>query len=332
MRYRKFGRLGWQVSELGFGAWAIGGGWGQVDDREAVTTLHTALDAGINFIDTAQVYGDGHSEQLVGRVLKERGGPGERIYVATKIPPRGKLWWTEPEFDDLEQFYTPEYLRERVELSLRRLGVEAIDLMQLHTWTRGFNKHTSWSDTFNVLVEEGKLLGFGISASEKRPEDVTPLLEAGRIDAVQVIYNLFEQRTGKSVLEPALSHELGVIVRVPLDEGSLTGKFTDQTTFASGDFRRHFFRGNNLRATVRRVEEIRSFKEQNFPELSMVELALRFCTSHPAASTTIVGVRNRDQLRGNLRVTELDHFSPEQLRELERFAWTREFWSEEVSA
>jgi len=141
MRYRTFGRLGWQVSEIGFGAWAIGGdAWGKTDDKESLATLHEAIDSGINFIDTAQAYGNGHSERLIGKVLAERSS-NERVYVATKIPPAGKLWWVDPEFDDIEQFYPSKYLRERVEFSLRNLGTETVDLVQLHTWSRGFNKY-----------------------------------------------------------------------------------------------------------------------------------------------------------------------------------------------
>ncbi|MBN2289563.1 MAG: aldo/keto reductase, partial [Candidatus Glassbacteria bacterium] len=285
MRYRTFGRLGWQVSEIGFGGWAIGGDWGKVEDSEALATLHEALDSGINFIDTAQGYGDGHSEELIGRVLAERGSGAGRVYVATKIPPAGKLWWVDPDFDDIGQFYPPAYLRERVELSLKRLGTEAVDLMQLHTWTAGFNQHDEWYETLESLRREGKLHGFGISASEKRPGDVVPSVEAGRLDSVQVIYNLFEQRTARSVLEPCGRHHTAAIVRVPLDEGSLTGKFSEKTTFAKGDFRRHFFRGNNLKATLRRVGEIKRFKDEHYPGLSLVELALLFCKSHPDAST-----------------------------------------------
>jgi aryl-alcohol dehydrogenase-like predicted oxidoreductase len=323
--------MGWQVSEISFGAWAIGGdAWGKVDDAESVATLHEALDSGVNFIDTAQAYGDGHSEELIGRVLAERGRQ-DRVYVATKIPPEGKLWWVDPDFDDIEQFYPSSYLRERVELSLRRLGTETIDLMQLHTWTSGFNKYDEWYQTLEKLREEGKLLAFGISASEKRPEDVTPLVEAGRIDSVQVIYNLFEQRTAKSVIEPCGKNNVATIIRVPLDEGSLTGKFTGKTRFGKGDFRRHFFRGNNLKATVEKVEEIRRFKDERYPEITMVELALLFCLSHPASSTVIVGIKNKEQLRSNLKVTAHDLFTPEQLEELKQFEWEREFWTEEVN-
>lgn len=333
MRYRTFGRLGRRVSEIGFGAWAIGGdAWGRVEDSESLKTLHEALDSGVNFIDTAQAYGDGHSEELIGKALAERGKKGERVLVATKIPPAGKLWWVPRDFDDIEQFYPAKYLRERVELSLKRLGVDTLDLVQLHTWTAGFNRHEAWRETLESLRGEGKLLGYGISASEAHPEDVTPLVEAGRIDSVQVIYNLFEQGTARSVLAPCARNNVGTIIRVPLDEGSLTGKFSPDHKFPKGDFRRHYFRGDNLKVTLNRVEEIRKFKDSRYPDKSMIELALLFTLSNPHSSTVIVGIKNRDQLRQNLKVAEMDLFTPEQMNELARFEWNRDPWSQDLKA
>ncbi len=334
MRYRTFGRLGWKVSGIGFGAWAIGGdAWGKTDDSESVRTLEEALDSGINFIDTAQVYGDGHSEELIGKVLAGRGSGAERIYVATKIPPADKkLWWVDPDYDDIQRFYPAAWLRERVDLSLKRLRVDTLDLVQLHTWTSGFNQYTEWQETFEELRAQGKLSGYGISASEQRPADVTPLVEAGRIDSVQVIYNLFEQGTGRTVLAPCGRNNVGTIIRVPLDEGSLTGKFNAQTTFPKGDFRRHYFRGDNLKVTLGHVEEVRKYKAARYPELSMVDLALLFTLSHPDSSTVIVGLKNREQLRQNLKVTGMELFGPSALSELARFEWNRDPWSQDLTA
>ncbi len=334
MRYRTFGRLGWKVSELSFGAWAIGGdAWGRTDDSESLRTLEEALDLGVNFIDTAQAYGDGHSEELIGRTLAARGSGAERVYVATKIPPADKkLWWVDPDYDDIQRFYPSAYLRERVELSLRRLKVETLDLIQLHTWTSGFNKYTEWQETLEDLRRQGKLLAYGISASEQRPADVTPLVEAGRIDSVQVIYNLFEQGTGRTVLAPCGRNGVATIVRVPLDEGSLTGKFTAQTTFPKGDFRRHYFRGDNLKVTLEHVERVRQFKAERYPELSMVDLALLYTLSHPDAGTVIVGLKNREQLRQNLKVTGMELFKPTALAELAQFEWNRDPWSQDLKA
>ncbi len=328
MRYRTFGRMGWKVSELGFGAWAVGGdAWGRMDDEVSVRTMHQALEQGINFIDTAQAYGNGHSERLIGRVLSERSG-GERVYVATKIPPCGKHWWVDRDFDDIGQFYPAGYLRQRVEFSLKNLGVEAVDLMQLHTWTVGFNKHDEWYETLEKLREEGKILAFGISASEQNPQDVTPLVEQGKLDSVQVIYNIFEQRTAASVLEPCGANDVGAIVRVPLDEGSLTGKFNENTHFPKGDFRRKYFGGSNIKVTVRRVEKIRQWKDERLPDLSMVELALLFALSHRDASTVIVGMKNRQQLEANVKVGGMDLLGPEIIEEMKQFKWTHDPWTQ----
>ncbi len=330
MRYRTFGRMGWKISEVGFGAWAIGGdAWGKTDDEVSVRTMHQALDKGINFIDTAQAYGDGHSERLIGKMLSERQS-SDRIYVATKIPPLGKLWWVDRDFDDIEQFYTPEYLRERVEFSLRNLGVEALDLIQLHTWTVGFNKYDQWHETLERLREEGKLLAYGISASEQNPQDVAPLVEQGKLDGVQVIYNIFEQRTGESVLEPCGANDVGTIIRVPLDEGALTGKFKEDTRFPKGDFRRLYFGGNNIGVTVRRVEKIRQWKEDRLPDLSMVELALLFALSRKDASTVIVGMKNQQQLEANVKVGEMELLSENIIEEMKQFKWTRDPWSQKL--
>jgi aryl-alcohol dehydrogenase-like predicted oxidoreductase len=330
MRYRTFGRMGWKISEIGFGAWAVGGdSWGKMDDEVSVRTMHQALDKGINFIDTAQAYGDGHSERLIGRVLSERSN-GDRIYVASKIPPFGKLWWVDRDYDDIQQFYPASYLRERVEFSLRNLGVEAIDLMQLHTWTVEFNKYDEWYETLERLSDEGKILSFGISASEQNPQDVTPLVEQGKLDAVQVIYNIFEQRTGSSVIEPCGANNVGTIVRVPLDEGALTGKFKEDTRFPKGDFRRKYFGGNNIGVTVRRVEKIRQWKDVHLPELSMVELALLFTLSREDVSTVIVGMKNEHQLEANVRVGDMELLGAEILEEMKQFKWTRDPWTQKL--
>ncbi len=330
MRYRTFGRMGWKISEIGFGAWAVGGdSWGKMDDEVSVRTMHQALDKGINFIDTAQAYGDGHSERLIGRVLSERSA-GERIYVASKIPPFGKLWWVGRDYDDIQQFYPASYLRERVEFSLRNLGVEAVDLMQLHTWTVGFNQYDEWHETLERLREEGKILAYGISASEQNPQDVTPLVEQGRLDAVQVIHNIFEQRTGESVLEPCGANDVGAIVRVPLDEGALTGKFKEDTRFPKGDFRRHYFKGNNIAVTVRRVEKIRQWKDEYLPQLSMVELALLFALGRKDVSTVIVGMKNEQQLEANVKVGGMPLLDPEVSEEMKQFKWTRDPWTQKL--
>ena len=220
-----------------------------------IRALHRALDLGCNFIDTAQGYGNGHSEQIIGRVLKER--KGERIYVATKIPPQPGNWPPSP-YDKIADRFPETYLREQIEISLRHLQTDCLDLLQLHTWTRAWNRNPSALEILRVLQKEGKLRGIGISTPEQDQNSLVELMRGGWLDAVQVIYNIFEQEPAAEFLPVAIEHRVGVIVRVAFDEGSLTGKFTAQTKFSEGEFRNNYFAGDRLARTVKRVEKIKA--------------------------------------------------------------------------
>src|SRR5579859_7256303 len=186
MKTRRFGRLNWQVTEIGFGAWAIGGSWGPQKDQDSLDALRRALDLGVNFIDTAQGYGNGRSEKLIGQVLKERGqrGGGGPIRVATKIPPKKGEWPPFPE-DVCQECYPEKYLRERVEWSLKNLNAEVLDLVQLHTWTRAWNREPSALGVLRKLKKEGKILGMGVSTPEQDQNSLVGLMEHGWLDAVQ---------------------------------------------------------------------------------------------------------------------------------------------------
>ncbi len=331
MQYRPFGNLGWDVSAIGFGAWAIGGDmWGPQDDDESVRALHTALDRGVNFIDTAQGYGKGHSEEIIGRVLAERGG--DEIYVATKVPPRPGYGWPPPLDADANDVFPSDYIIEACEQSLRRLGRNHLDVYQFHTWVPGFNVQDEWKETMAKLKQQGKIRAVGVSVPDTTPANVIGSLAEGTVDAVQVIYNLFDRVPEWNLFPACERHGTAVIVRVPFDEGALTGKFTAETTFPEGDVRRHYFRGENLRETVRRVEEIRAFKDRRHPDLAMAEYALRFSLSHPAVSTVIPGMRNPRQAEMNTAAGDADALSPEERAELRAFAWRKDFWNEEVEA
>lgn len=321
MKYRTFGRLGWQVSEIGFGAWAIGGGWGTQRDEESLAALHRALDLGVNFIDTAQGYGNGRSEQLIGKVLKER--RGERIYVATKMPPAPGNWPPSP-YDIIEERYSEAYLRERIEVSLRNLGVECIDFMQLHTWTRAWNRNPVALETLRTIVKEGKLLGFGISTPEHDQNSLVDLMRNGWLDGVQVIYNIFEQEPQAEFFPIAKEHNVGVIVRVALDEGALTGKWNAETKFEEGDFRNRYFAGDRLPRAVQRVEKIREAlgdEGKNMPAA-----ALKFALKPAAVSTVIAGMRNVAQVEANCAVSDTPALSDETEAKLRAFNWLRGFW------
>ena len=329
MRYRTFGRIGWQVSEIGFGAWAIGGSWGPQRDEDSIAALHRALDLGVTFIDTAQGYGDGRSERLIGQVLRVRGqraGTGA-VKIATKIPPTDGHW---PPFpgDRMDQRYPADYLRQGVEKSLRQLDAERLDLVQLHTWTRAWNQHPAPLETLRALQREGKIDAIGISTPEHDQNALIQPMREGWLDGVQVIYNIFEQEPAAEFLPAAQEHGVGVIVRVVFDEGSLTGKFTPQTTFAEGDFRRAYFKGDRLPAVVERVEAVRrtvrEVSGEGRPE--MPATALRFALQHPAVSTVIPGIRTVAQAEANVAASDAGPLDERLYAALQEHNWPRGFW------
>ena len=329
MKYRKFGKFNWQISEIGFGAWAIGGTmWGPQNDDDSIKALHKAIDLGVNFIDTAQGYGAGHSEELIGKVLKER---SEEMYVATKVPPQGYAPWPPPDNYDSRKSFPAEYIIEECEKSLKRLQRDYIDIYQFHTWASAFNIRDEWFEAMDKLRDQGKIRAIGVSVHDTTPDSVIASLVNDRVDAVQVIYNIFEQYPQFNLLPIAQKKGTGIIVRVPFDEGSLTGKFTEQTTFPEGDVRQNYFRGNNLRVVVKRVKEIEIFKnEKKHSNWSMAEYALRFCLSHQGISTVIPGIRNVRQAEMNTTVSDGVLLGSEELEDLKKFYWRRDFWREEV--
>ncbi len=327
MNFRILGTTGWRISEISFGAWAIGGDmWGPQDDQESIRALHAAIDSGVNLIDTAQGYGKGHSEKLIGEVLSQR---SEEIYVATKIPPVPGSQWPPPENADSSRLFPRNYIFEQCEKSLRRLGREYIDIYQFHTWATAFNIQHEWFEAMSLLKEQGKIRAIGVSVPDTTPDNVIGALALGKVDTVQVIYNIFEQYPEWNLFPVAEKLGTGIIVRVPLDEGALTGKFTEETTFPESDVRRNYFRGGNLPAVVRKVREIQACKNEQYPDMSLAEYALRFSLSHPAVGTVIPGMRNVAQVTMNIAASDGRVLSAGHKRELERFAWRKDFWHAE---
>lgn len=326
MQYRAFGRLGWQVSSIGFGAWAIGGSWGPQSADDSVQALHTALDLGCNFIDTAQGYGDGNSERIIAQTLSERkrSNPGERVYVATKIPPTADGDWPPSPYDRVEDRYPEKYLRERVERSLRDLKADALDLLQLHTWTRAWNRNPVALETLRKLRKEGKILGIGISTPEHDQNSLVDLMKNGYLDAVQVIYNVFDQEPQAEFFPVARENNVGVVVRVALDESALAGKLTPQTKFADDDFRSKYFAGDRLTRTISRVEKVR--QAVGATEGDLPTAALRFALKPAAVSTVIPGIRNPDQARRNCAVSDLPPLPDDLERKLQSHNWRRGIW------
>jgi aryl-alcohol dehydrogenase-like predicted oxidoreductase len=306
------------------GAWAIGGGWGPQDDEQSRRTLHAALDAGVTFIDTAAGYGAGRSERLIGEVLRERSGAERaRITVATKTPPASGPWPPSP-YCRWQDRYSEAYLRQNIEQRLKNLGVECLDLLQLHTWTRAWNDDPRPLRLLAQLRDEGKLRWIGVSTPEHDQNCVIQLMREGLLDAVQVIYNIFDQEPAAQLLPVAKQCNVGIIVRVVFDEGVLTGKFTKQTTFAEGDFRRGYFAGDRLERAVDRAEKVRQTLAGT--DYTMPQAALKFALGHDAVSTVIPGMRSVEQAQQNAGASDLPDLSADLMARLREHNWRRAFW------
>jgi len=321
MKTRVLGRTNVGVSEIGFGAWAIGGGWGKQDDADSLDALNRALDLGVNFIDTAAGYGNGRSERLIAQVLRER---RERVFVATKTPPTGTGEWPPSPYCRAAERYPEKYLRENVEERLRNLNTDCLDVLQLHTWTRAWNHDPEPLAVLRALQREGKIRAIGVSTPEHDQNCVIDLMRGGWVDVVQVIYNIFHQEPAAELLPVALQTNVGIIVRVAFDEGALTGKWTKDTKFAPDDFRSKYFAGDRLVRAVDRAEKVRESLEGS--GYTMPQAALKFVLSHPAVTTVIPGIRNRSQAEANCEVSSLPPMPPVLLEKLRAHNWRRAFW------
>jgi len=325
MNYRLFGKHGFRCSEIGFGAWAIGGSWGKQADTDSLAALHRALDLGVNLIDTAAGYGNGHSEKLIAQVLHERAAAGktEKVFVATKTPPAPGNWPPSP-YDRAEARYSEAYLRENVAERCTNLRTEKIDLLQLHTWTRAWNRDPVPFRVLRALQREGRIGLIGVSTPEHDQNCVIDLMRGGWVDSVQIIYNLFEQEPAAELLDIARDCGVGVIVRVVFDEGALTGRFTKDTQFAADDFRSHYFAGDRLERAVTRAENVR--KDLSGTRYSMAQAAIKFALAHPAVTTVIPGIRNVAQAEANCATSELPPLPADLLAKLRRHNWRRGIW------
>ena len=325
MKLRPFGKHSFHCSEIGFGAWAIGGSWGTQVDSDSVAALQRALDLGVNFIDTAAGYGNGRSERIIGEVLRERRAAGkkESIFVATKTPPADGIWPPSP-YCKADERYSEKYVRESVAERLRNLGVQKIDLLQLHTWTRAWNRNPTPFKLLRQLQREGLIGLIGVSTPEHDQNCVIDLMRGGWIDSVQVIYNIFDQEPAAELLDVAKECGVGVIVRVAFDEGALTGKFTTGTTFAADDFRAKYFEGDRLSRAIAHTEEVR--KDVEGSGYTLAQTALKFVLAHPAVSTVIPGIRSVAQAEANCGVSDLPNLPADLLVLLRRHNWRRGVW------
>lgn len=320
MKYRILGKTGLKISEIGFGAWAIGSSWGAQHITDSVEALEKALDMGLNFIDTALGYGNGKSEQIIAEVLKER---REDVIVATKIPPAAGPWPPSP-YCTVEERFSEEYIRKTVDTCRKNLDTDCIDILQLHTWTRAWNRNPKPLDVLHKLKSEGIIKYVGISTPEHDQNSLIYLMQEGYLDTVQLIYNIFEQEPAAELLPVALDANVGVIVRVAFDEGILTGKYNADHLFPKDDFRSKYFEGDRLPRAIARVNAIK--KEIKDSGFTMPQAALKFVLAHPAVSTIITGIRNEDQAAMNIEVSDMSEMSEEIIQKLYNHTWARGFW------
>ncbi len=297
MQYRFLGKSGLKNSVVGFGGWGIGG-WGPVDDRAARDALQRAFDLGVNFYDTALGYGGGHSEALIGEVFHHR---RDQVIIATKVPTKTFRWPALPH-EPVEEVFPADWIVECAEQSLRNLKTDYIDLLQLHAWTPPYVHATAWYEGMARLKEQGKVRAFGVSSNDWDPYGPVGLIESGLIDAVQVIYNIFEQRPAERLLPAALAHNVGIIVRVPFEEGLLTGALKPGYVFPAGDWRAGWLTPERLEIAAVRVEALRANLAEDRPTLAA--LALKFVLSHPAVTTVIPGMRRAAHVEANCAVSD----------------------------
>lgn len=320
MHYRPLGSTGLSVSEIGYGAWGIGGKkWIGAEEDESVRALHRAIELGVNFIDTARGYGE--SERIVGKVVREHSG--EDLYVATKVPPENGVWPAPAGLDPADAF-PGGHIRASLETSLRESGLEAFDVLQFHVWQDEWLGRGDWLETIGDLKKEGKIRFFGVSVNDYQTRSVLDLVASGHVDTVQAIYNVFHQAPEEDLLPACAEHGVGVIVRVPLDEGALTGRITASTTFPEGDFRNSYFGGNRKELVDQHIGALTA--DLDIDREQMAEVALRYVLSEQAVSTVIAGMRSVRNVERNAATGDGRGLSGEQRAALKKHRWERNFY------
>ncbi len=297
MQYRRFGRTNWQVSEMGYGMWGLAG-WTGTDQQEMEKALDRSVALGCNFFDTAWAYAEGKSEQILGGLLKRH--PDKKLYVATKIPAKNFKWPAKPEYR-IEDTYPTDHIVAYTEKSLQNLRVERIDLQQFHVWDDSWAQRDEWKKGVEQLKREGKVQHFGISVNRWEPANVLEALKTGLIDAVQVIYNIFDQNPEDELFPLCRQLDIGVIARVPFDEGTLTGTLNKSTVFPKDDWRSTYFVPENLNASVDRAEALRPLVPAG---MTMPEMALRFILCNNDVHTIIPGMRKIKNVEMNMTASD----------------------------
>jgi len=316
MKYRRFGRTNWNISEIGYGMWGMGG-WTGSDDEQSLRSLQLAVDLGCNFFDTAWGYGEGHSESLLGQLV--RSNPNQKLYTATKMPPKNMIWPSRREFT-LDDCFPPDHIEEYVHKSLENAGLSSFDLMQFHTWEDSWGEDDRWAQKMDDLRGQGFIHAIGISINRWEPWNGVKAVRSGLIDAVQVIYNIFDQNPGDELFPACEDMDVAVIARVPFDEGTLTGNLTLDSTWPEGDWRNSYFVPENLSSSVEHAEQVKPLVSEG---LIMPEMALRFILNHSTVSTIIPGMRKIQHVESNIATSDSGPLPVELHDQLKNHRWDR---------
>ena len=316
MKYRQLGRTGFNVSEIAHGLWGMSG-WSGSEDKQSLESLQLAVDLGCNFFDTAWAYGEGKSDGLLGEILARN--KDKRLYAASKVPPLNRQWPASPK-DKYHDVFPSQHVFEYAQKIQQKLGVKSIDLLQLHVWDDGWADDPEFRQTVEKLKSDGLISFFGLSLNRWQPENGVKAIRTGLVDVVQVIYNIFDQSPEDKLFPLCRDLNIGVIARVPLDEGSLGGKMTADTKFPETDWRSKYFGSENLMATLPRVEKLKRLTPSS---MTLAEMALRFILSNPAVSTTIVGMRTPDHVTKNIGTSVAGGLRPDLLGTLKEHRWDR---------
>jgi aryl-alcohol dehydrogenase-like predicted oxidoreductase len=317
MRYRPAPRFAHDVSEIGYGMWGMGG-WSGSDDAESARALDRAVELGCNFFDTAWAYGEGHSERLLGDLLRRH--HGTRLVVASKVPPKNRKWPGRAA-TPADEVFPYNHVIEFTHMSLRNLGTDTIDVQQFHVWDDSWSDAEGWRKAVAELKQSGKIRAFGISVNRWEPQNVLRVIETGVVDSVQVVYNVFDQAPEDVLFPICQQHGIAVIARVPFDEGSLTGTLRHDSRWPDGDWRNTYFAPAHLAETLPRVHAVS--RDAAALGISLPDLALRFILAHPAVTTTIPGMRRREYVEANLGVSDRPPLVPNMVERLRDHRWNR---------
>jgi aryl-alcohol dehydrogenase-like predicted oxidoreductase len=316
MLYRTFGRTGWQISEVGYGMWGMAG-WTGSDDEESLLSLRRSVELGCNFFDTAWAYGSGHSEDLLGQLV--RAYPDKKLYTASKLPPKNFKWPSRRGYP-LDECFPPDHIREYTEKSLENLGLGSLDLMQFHVWEDAWAHDERWQRAVDDLKSEGLIQAIGVSINRWEPWNALETLRTGQVDAVQVIYNIFDQAPEDELFPLCEELNIGVIARVPFDEGTLTGTLTKDSRWPEGDWRNTYFVPVNLNASIEHAEALRPMIPAG---MTMPDMALRFILSNPTVSTIIPGMRKLSHVSANIATSDGKGLPADLLARLRDHRWDR---------